>query len=215
MTKPIIFWGASGQAKVIYEFIDSMGYKLIALFDNCEGLASPFQQIPIYYSKDAFQRWKIEQDSDEIFCLVTIGGARGRDRYAIQEYLINNGLTIISTIHPSAYVAKNAEIGPGCQILINASIGAETKLKEACIINTSASVDHECVLEKGVHVAPGACLAGCVSVGEFTMVGAGAIVLPRITIGANVIIGAGAVVTKDLPSNSIAAGNPAKIMKKT
>jgi len=215
MIKPIIFWGASGQAKVIYEFIDILGYQLIALFDNCTEIASPFSGIPIYYGEDAFHEWRLAYNSNNVSFLVTIGGERGQDRYMIQQFLMNNGLTVTKAIHPSAYVAKNAEIGPGSQILINASVGAETRLKDACIINTSASVDHECVLEKGVHIAPGACLAGCVSVGEFTMVGTGATVLPRITIGANVTIGAGAVITKNIPDNSIAVGNPAKITKKT
>lgn len=215
MIKPIIFWGASGQAKVIYEFIDIMGFQLIALFDNCKGLTSPFRDIPIYYGEDAFHEWRMTNNFNKISFLVTIGGERGRDRYMIQQFLLNNGLTAINAVHPSAYVAKNAEIGSGSQILINASVGAETRLEDACIINTSANVDHECVLEKGVHIAPRACLAGCVSVGEFTMIGTGAIVLPRVTIGANVIIGAGAVVTKDIPDNSIVVGNPAKITKKT
>ena len=39
-----------------------------------------------------------------------------------------------------------------------------------------------------------------------------AIILPGVTIGANSVIGAGAVVTKDVPSNTIAAGNPAKVI---
>ncbi len=52
-----------------------------------------------------------------------------------------------------------------------------------------------------------------VHIGKNCWLGAGVIVLPGITIGDNVIIGAGSVVTKDLPSNVIAVGNPCKIMR--
>ena len=44
-------------------------------------------------------------------------------------------------------------------------------------------------------------------------IGSGAVLLCGITIGENVIIGAGSVVTKDVPANTIAVGNPAKVMK--
>lgn len=43
-------------------------------------------------------------------------------------------------------------------------------------------------------------------------VGTQAVILPGVTIGDNVVIGAGTVVSKDVPSNSICAGNPAKII---
>jgi maltose O-acetyltransferase len=45
------------------------------------------------------------------------------------------------------------------------------------------------------------------------MVGIGAVVLPRIKIGSNAIIGAGAVVTKDVPDNAVAVGNPARVVR--
>lgn len=44
-------------------------------------------------------------------------------------------------------------------------------------------------------------------------IGAGAIILPGVTINSNCIVGAGAVVTKDVPSNCIVGGSPAKIIK--
>lgn len=50
-------------------------------------------------------------------------------------------------------------------------------------------------------------------IGERSFIAIGAIVLPGITIGDEVIIGAGAVVTKDIPSNCVAAGNPARIIR--
>ena len=50
-------------------------------------------------------------------------------------------------------------------------------------------------------------------VGDFAWIGAGAIIMPGVTIGARAVVGAGSVVTKDVPSNMVVAGNPAKIMK--
>lgn len=51
-----------------------------------------------------------------------------------------------------------------------------------------------------------------VRIGNRVFIGAGSIVLPGITIGDDVIIGAGSVVTRDIPSGSLAAGNPAKVL---
>ena len=52
-----------------------------------------------------------------------------------------------------------------------------------------------------------------IRIGKNCWLGAGVIVLPGITIGDNVVIGAGSVVTKDLPDNVIAAGNPCKVLR--
>lgn len=52
-----------------------------------------------------------------------------------------------------------------------------------------------------------------VHIGKNCWLGAGVIVLPGVTIGDNVVIGAGSVVTKDLPSNVVAIGNPCKVLR--
>ncbi len=52
-----------------------------------------------------------------------------------------------------------------------------------------------------------------VHIGKNCWIGAGAIIMPGITIGDNVVVGAGSVVTKDLPSNVVAVGNPCKILR--
>lgn len=50
-------------------------------------------------------------------------------------------------------------------------------------------------------------------IGKNCWIGAGAIILPGIRIGDNVVIGAGSIVTKDLPSNVVAVGNPCNILR--
>lgn len=52
-----------------------------------------------------------------------------------------------------------------------------------------------------------------ITIGDDCWFGGSVIVLPGVTIGDNVVVGAGSVVTKDLPSNVIAAGNPARVIR--
>lgn len=52
-----------------------------------------------------------------------------------------------------------------------------------------------------------------VHIGNNCWIGAGAIILPGVTIGENTVIGAGSVVTKDIPANVVAVGNPCRVMR--
>lgn len=52
-----------------------------------------------------------------------------------------------------------------------------------------------------------------VRIGNNVWIGAGAVILPGVTIGDNTVVGAGSVVTKDLPSNVVAVGNPCRVLR--
>ncbi len=52
-----------------------------------------------------------------------------------------------------------------------------------------------------------------VKIGRNVWIGAGAIIVPGVTIGDNTVIGAGSVVTKDIPANVVAVGNPCRVMR--
>ena len=52
-----------------------------------------------------------------------------------------------------------------------------------------------------------------IKIGKNCWIGAGVIIVPGITIGDNVVIGAGSVVTKDIPSNVVAVGNPCRVLR--
>ena len=213
MPSNVVFWGATGHAKVLGEFVAQLGYQVVALFDNQPGLSSPLAGVPLYIGWEGFSEWHRSNRAGASF-LIAIGGDKGADRIEIHRRLELQGLTAISATHPKAFVAANARLAPGCQVLANASVGAETQLGMQTIVNTNASVDHECRLGHGVHIAPGATLAGCVEVGDRSLIGAGAVVLPRVKIGRDVTVGAGAVVLRDVPDGATVVGNPARTLRK-
>ena len=181
------------------------------MFDDTEGLASPFTDVPLYRGREGFETWLARASDPSAFgFLVAIGGEHGAARVRIQGFLESKGLRPLTAIHPTAFVAADARLAPGCQVLAHAVVAVECELGQACIINTAASVDHEGRLGNGVHLAPGARLAGCVSVGDFAMIGTGASVLPRVRVGTGVVVGAGAVVLQDVEPWTVVAGNPAR-----
>ncbi len=55
--------------------------------------------------------------------------------------------------------------------------------------------------------------ASPIVIGDNVWLGGGVIVCPGVTIGANTVVGAGAVVTRDLPANVVAVGNPARVIR--
>jgi acetyltransferase EpsM len=81
------------------------------------------------------------------------------------------------------------------------------------IINTAASVDHDCKIADLVHISPNSTLCGNVKVGFGSHIGAGSVINPNITIGKWCIIGSGAVIIRDIPDYAIVVGNPGKIIK--
>ncbi len=68
---------------------------------------------------------------------------------------------------------------------------------------------HDASLKKSL----GYTMIGKVTIGNDVFIGADSIVMPGVTIGDKVVIGAGSIVTKDIPSNSVAVGSPAKVIK--
>lgn len=99
--------------------------------------------------------------------------------------------------------------------MANAVINPGSRVGRGCIINTGATVDHDCVLEDFVHVSPGAHVAGSVFIGSRTWVGIGGIISNNLTICADCIVGAGAVVVRNIDQPGIYVGAPARTNKTT
>ena len=80
-----------------------------------------------------------------------------------------------------------------------------------CIITNCTILAHDA----STKLLIGKSRIGKVKIGNNCFIGLGSVILPSVKIGNNCIIGAGSVVTKNVPDNSIVAGNPAKVISLT
>jgi acetyltransferase-like isoleucine patch superfamily enzyme len=126
-------------------------------------------------------------------------------------------------------IGENSKIGAFVEIQKNAAIGKNCKISshsflcEGVIIEDNVFVGHNVTFTNDIYpratTSQGrlqtdedwSCTPTLVKRG--VSIGSGATLLCGITIGENAIVGAGSVVTKDVPAHTIAAGNPAKILR--
>jgi sugar O-acyltransferase (sialic acid O-acetyltransferase NeuD family) len=209
----IVFWGATGQAKVLYEALHGSGVTVVAFVDQRE-LTSPILGVPVLHGDTGLQAWLAHHPASNLLFAVAVGGARGGDRMTLIDLLKRRGLRPHTIVHRAAYVADGASLGEACQVLAHATVCTHAKLGAAVIINTAASVDHDCLLGDGVHIGPGARLAGEVRVGPRAFIGTGAVILPRVHIGEDAVVGAGAVVIRNVAPGVTVVGNPARPLPK-
>lgn len=93
----------------------------------------------------------------------------------IKRIQSSNGKAV-SIIHPSAYVSPTVKIGIGVAVLPHASVGTNVKIGDGCIVSMNTVVDHDTVLEVGVHIAPGAIVKGENRIPSFTKIESGVVV---------------------------------------
>ncbi|XQW85920.1 DapH/DapD/GlmU-related protein [Thalassotalea piscium] len=125
------------------------------------------------------------------------------------------------------YRALGAEIGEK-SILINCTLSSSSKgdsfvIGKNCTITGTTLLAHDAspslflpeLVKREFPYLPSSRLSyrEPISIGDNVFIGWGSIVLPGVCIGNNVVVGAGSVVTKNIPDNSVVAGNPAKVIK--
>lgn len=192
----LVIIGASGHGKVIADIALLNGYEDIVFLDDDENIKVCAGFPVVGKTLDAYS---IPGDK-----IVAIGNAEIRER--IQDKITD----VVTLIHPNAVISRRVEIGAGSVVMAGAIINSDSKIGRGCIINTGSSLDHDCVVNDFAHVSVGAHLAGMVTVGVRTWIGAGAVVINNLNICGDCMVGAGAVVVRDITKRGTYIGVPAK-----
>lgn len=199
----LLIIGASGHGKVVADIAFKMNkWQQVAFLDDDESLKTTLGLEIIGTSKD------IDTYIDNWDIFVAVGNNSTREK--IQLELKSQGATIPILIHPQAIMGEEVEIAEGTVVMAGVVINSSTKVGEGCIINTSATVDHDNFIEDFVHISPGVHLAGTVKVGRKSWLGISSVVSNNVEIIGGAVIGAGAVVVKDVAEVGIYIGVPAR-----
>lgn len=191
----IYIYGASGHGLVCADIAKNVGYKKIIFVDDDEKKGKKFS--PNLAKNDMF---------------IAIGDNETRKK--VFERVQNAGFKCVSLIHKSAVIAPSAKINDeNVAIMANVVVNAKARVEAGVILNSSAVIEHECVVGAFSHISVGAKCAGNVKVGKQCFLGVNSCVLPNLTLCDEVVLGAGAVATKSINQKGVFAGVPAKFIK--
>lgn len=206
--KNITIIGAGGHSKVIHDIIMATEqYRIIAILDD------KFKEIkndgavitaPIKYATTLFKEYNSE-------FVIAVGNNKVRKEIVTSLKIPEDSYSTL--VHPTAFISPSVKLKSGVVVMPQALINADSKVGNHVIINSSASVGHDTILGDFVHISPNSTLTGGSQVGEGTQIGAGAVLIPCKKIGEWSMVGAGSTVINDIPSNSLAVGSPAKVIK--
>ena len=120
---------------------------------------------------------------------------------------------VVNLISDNSDISQTVKLGRGIVVNTLVSIAGHTTIGDFVFINRNVSIGHHTVIGEYTTINPGVNIAGNVIIGEGCQIGIGANIIDGVKIGNNTIIGAGSLVTKDIPDNVVAYGNPCKIIK--
>lgn len=126
----------------------------------------------------------------------------GRDSVVESFSCINNAVGDV-------FIGDHTRIGLHNTVIGPVAIGSHVNLAQGVVVtalNHNYSDAKTRIDQQGVSTQP-------VTIGDDVWVGANAVILPGVTIGSHVVVAAGAVVTKDVPSSTLVAGVPARVIR--
>jgi sugar O-acyltransferase (sialic acid O-acetyltransferase NeuD family) len=208
----VVIFGSSGHASVVVDIIERAGaHRIVGLLDDTKPKGMIELGYPILGGcADLAEVIRLHNPAG---FFVAIGDNWNRSVIAGKIRELAPALPAITAVHPSAQIARIAELRPGVAVMAGAVVNSNASIGPFCIVNTRAAVDHDSYLDEFSSIGPGATLAGNVHVGAYSAICLHACVAEKISVGSHTVVGAGSVVLDDLPGGVLAYGTPARVVK--
>jgi UDP-N-acetylbacillosamine N-acetyltransferase len=210
VTDRVVIWGASGHALVVADILRRNGRVVAGFLDDVDRTrrGEPFGGARVLGGRECLASLRADGVREMV---IGIGDCATRLR--LGDVVRQHDFELARAVHPRAIIASDVAIGAGTVVCAGAVANPAAFVGENVIINTAATVGHECEIADGAHVGPGAHLGGRARVGRGAWVAIGAIVVHGVTIGDGSVVGAGAVLMRNVPPRVVAFGVPARIVR--
>ena len=210
--KNIVIIGGGNQAHYTIDIIEKEGkYNIVGIIDSVHDVGSDcFGYKILGRQEDIVEIIKQYQIQGG---LITIGD--NWIRYVIFNQILNlvPNFEFVNAIHPSVIIGNTTELGFGIVAMAGCIFNPKAKIGNFTFFATGAQVEQDNIIHDYASISAGSLTGGYVTLGKFSAITLGVTVLDRIEIGENTVVGAGSLVTKSLPDNVLAYGNPCKIIR--
>ena len=200
----VVIVGTGGHAKVVADAVACAGTDRLIGFAQDEPGADGFLGLPVRAPGD----WR-DRNAAVAF-VVAVGENAVRARLA-GRLAAGFGAPFATVVHPRATVARSATLGPGTVVMAGAVINPFAKVGGHVIVNTNATLEHDCAVADFATLAPGAVMCGGCAMGEGAFLGANACLRQGLSMAEWSVGAAGAMIVADVPANSLVAGVPARL----
>ena len=172
----------------------------------------------LYSAEDMQLLAELNATKEVIFKYNSLLPSRTEERLAILKGLLGHVGDDTILINQPFYCDYGKQISVGTHFFANFNFTvldeANVTIGDNCFIGPNVSIYTACHSTDPVERNNRKEWAEPVTIGDNVWIGGSVTILPGVTIGDNVTIGAGSVVTKDIPANVIAVGNPCRVIKK-
>src|SRR6059036_3442289 len=160
----ILIVGSSGHAASVIDLAERSGsIRIAGLPDRCKDRGTQLQGYEVLGGEENIGEFCSDRKIDGV--AVAIGDNWGRSQSVAMLQALAPDLEFLTLIHPSATVSPSAVVGRGTVVMAGAIVNANCKIGDFCILNTKASLDHDCIVEDFASLAPGVTSGGRVTVG--------------------------------------------------
>jgi len=210
--KNIILFGGGTHVSYCIDIIEKENkYKIIGITDPYLQVGAKIMDYEIIGKQEGIKNLIKHYNIDA--GLITIGDNWTRKIVLDKIVSIVPDFEFVSTIHPSVIIGKNVTIGKGTIMMAGCIVSPNTSIGEFCFFATGAILEHDCIMGNFSSLSAGSVTGGKVKIGDFTAITLGVTLFDRIEIGEHTVIGSGSLVTKNIPSNCLAYGTPAVVIK--
>lgn len=213
MKENIVLIGGGNHVQYSIDIIEKEGkYNVVGIIDSIKDIGTGIYGYKVIGRQENIKSLSLEYNFKS--GIITIGDNWIRHKIWKIIMDIDPSFTFVNAIHPSIIIGNNVKMGHGIIAMAGVIFNPGATIEDFCFFATGAQIEHDCIIGKFASVSAGSVLGGHVHVKDYAAITLGVTILDRVTIGENSVIGSGSLVTKDIPDDVLAYGNPAKIIRK-